>query len=72
LQDVSGQERVRALWKHYFPNTEALVFVVDSSDIARLEMASQEFHKLIEEADLQEVIFFLTTNQSKIYERSPL
>ena len=30
--DVGGQEKLRALWRHYFASTQALIFVVDSSD----------------------------------------
>ena len=34
--DLGGQEKLRALWRHYFAATQALIFVVDSSDRARL------------------------------------
>ena len=34
--DVGGQEKLRALWRHYFQTTQAVIFVVDSSDRARL------------------------------------
>ena len=30
--DVGGQEKLRALWHHYFASAQALIFVVDSSD----------------------------------------
>ena len=30
--DVGGQEKIRALWKHYFANTQGLMFIVDSAD----------------------------------------
>ena len=35
--DVGGQEKLRALWRHYFAATQALIFVVDSSDRGRLQ-----------------------------------
>jgi small GTP-binding protein len=34
--DVGGQDKIRQLWKHYFQNTQALIFVVDSSDKDRV------------------------------------
>jgi small GTP-binding protein len=37
--DVGGQDKIRQLWKHYFQNTQALIFVVDSSDKDRVEIA---------------------------------
>jgi hypothetical protein len=41
--DVGGQEKLRPLWKHYFNNTDALIFVVDSADRERLRAAADEF-----------------------------
>jgi len=41
--DVGGQEKLRPLWKHYFNNTDALIFVVDAADRDRLRHAAEEF-----------------------------
>ena len=41
--DVGGQEKLRPLWKHYFNNTDGLIFVVDSADRERVGRAAQEF-----------------------------
>lgn len=30
--DVGGQDKIRPLWRHYFQNTQGLIFVVDSND----------------------------------------
>ena len=35
--DIGGQGKIRALWKHYFPNTDGLIFIVDSADTSRIE-----------------------------------
>jgi small GTP-binding protein len=32
IWDVGGQDKIRKLWKHYYQNTQALIYVVDSSD----------------------------------------
>ena len=40
--DVGGQEKLRPLWRHYFQNTDALIFVVDSQDIERVDQAAAE------------------------------
>ncbi|WAR24992.1 ARF4-like protein [Mya arenaria] len=34
--DVGGQDKIRPLWRHYFQNTQGLIFVVDSNDAERL------------------------------------
>ena len=31
--DVGGTDKIRALWKHYYQNTDGLIFVVDSNYI---------------------------------------
>lgn len=41
--DVGGQEKLRPLWRHYFNNTDALIFVVDSQDKERVDRATAEF-----------------------------
>ena len=41
--DVGGQEKLRPLWRHYFNNTDGLIYVVDSQDRDRVQKAAQEF-----------------------------
>lgn len=43
MWDVGGQEKLRPLWRHYFQNTDALIFVVDSQDRDRVDKAAAEF-----------------------------
>ena len=45
--DIGGQDRIRPLWRHYFLNTGAIVFVVDSSDQMRLAEAKEELLKVL-------------------------
>jgi hypothetical protein len=45
--DVGGQEKLRPLWRHYFNNTDALIFVVDSLDRERIQRAKDEFNSII-------------------------
>ncbi|CAH8458729.1 unnamed protein product [Schistosoma mattheei] len=41
--DVGGQDKIRPLWRHYFQNTQGLIFVVDSNDTDRIGEAKDEF-----------------------------
>ncbi|XP_058002525.1 uncharacterized protein LOC131179847 [Hevea brasiliensis] len=41
--DVGGQEKLRPLWRHYFNNTDGLIYVVDSLDRERIGKAKAEF-----------------------------
>ena len=38
----------RPYWRCYFPNTQAIIYVVDSSDTDRLVIAKDEFHAILE------------------------
>merc|ERR1712013_244699 len=40
--DVGGQDKIRPLWRHYFQNTQGLIFVVDSNDQERIAEAAAE------------------------------
>ncbi|XP_074654191.1 ADP-ribosylation factor 1-like [Tubulanus polymorphus] len=46
--DVGGQEKIRPLWRHYFQNTQGLIFVVDSNDTERLPEARDELFGILE------------------------
>eukprot|EP00112_Aurelia_sp_Birch-Aquarium-sp1_P008910 Seg1996.1 transcript_id=Seg1996.1/GoldUCD/mRNA.D3Y31 product="ADP-ribosylation factor" protein_id=Seg1996.1/GoldUCD/D3Y31 len=50
--DVGGQEKIRQLWRHYYQGSDGLLFVVDSSDIARLAEAKQELMNIILHEDM--------------------
>lgn len=45
--DVGGQEKIRPLWRHYYMGTDALIYVVDSTDKERLEESAEELHKIL-------------------------
>src|SRR3990167_8132182 len=38
--DVGGQDKIRPLWRHYYQNTQGLIFVVDSNDKDRIQEAN--------------------------------
>ena len=45
--DVGGQDKIRPLWRHYFQNTQGLIFVVDSNDRERISEAQDELQKMV-------------------------
>lgn len=49
LGDVGGQRTLRPYWRNYFEQTDALVWVVDSSDRMRMEDCKNELHSLLTE-----------------------
>lgn len=44
--DLGGQIKMRSLWEKYYDEADCIIFVVDSSDIERLEEAKQAFGNL--------------------------
>eukprot|EP00455_Lapot_gusevi_P006300 TRINITY_DN1269_c0_g4_i2.p1 TRINITY_DN1269_c0_g4~~TRINITY_DN1269_c0_g4_i2.p1 ORF type:complete len:182 (-),score=28.96 TRINITY_DN1269_c0_g4_i2:368-913(-) len=64
--DVGGQDKIRALWRHYFVGTQGLIFVVDCSDRERVEEAKEEFYMLLEEKELSESVLLIFANKQDI------
>uniref|UniRef100_A0A7N2MUQ9 Uncharacterized protein n=1 Tax=Quercus lobata TaxID=97700 RepID=A0A7N2MUQ9_QUELO len=39
------KDKIRPSWRHYFQNTQGLIFVVDSNDRDRVVEARDELHR---------------------------
>eukprot|EP00494_Astrolonche_serrata_P026014 UN26275 len=63
MWDVGGQDKIRPLWRHYFQNTDALIWVVDASDEDRMDTCKEEFHKVCGEHDLKESKILVLANK---------
>ena len=61
--DVGGQDKIRPLWKHYFQNTQGLIFVVDSNDRERVGEAREELVKMLDEDELRDAIVLIFANK---------
>ncbi|XP_043276796.1 E3 ubiquitin-protein ligase TRIM23-like isoform X2 [Venturia canescens] len=66
LWDVGGQHKFRPLWKHYYHNTQAVIFVVDASDRTRFEEARKELSKIVNERELKDAWFLIYANKQDI------
>eukprot|EP01006_Ploeotia_vitrea_P056051 TRINITY_DN68058_c6_g1_i1.p1 TRINITY_DN68058_c6_g1~~TRINITY_DN68058_c6_g1_i1.p1 ORF type:complete len:187 (+),score=16.12 TRINITY_DN68058_c6_g1_i1:24-563(+) len=64
--DVGGQENLRTYWSNYFANTDLLMYVIDSADTKRLEMAGVELNKLLEEDQLKEAPVLIFANKQDL------
>lgn len=45
--DLGGHASARKLWKQYLFNIDAIVYIVDSSDILRIEECKQELYSIL-------------------------
>jgi len=61
--DVGGQDKIRPLWRHYFQNTQGLIFVVDSNDRDRMHAARDELHRMLNEDELRESVLMVFANK---------
>ncbi|KAL0216580.1 hypothetical protein P9112_008764 [Eukaryota sp. TZLM1-RC] len=75
--DVGGQKRLRSLWKHYYANSNAVIFVVDSSDVNRMTCnedrceegcARCELHYMMASPELQDSILLVFANKQDLPE----
>lgn len=58
--------QIRPLWKHYYTNTQAVIFVVDSNDRARIKDAREELHKMMNEDELREAFLLIYANKQDL------
>ena len=68
MWDLGGQSELRPYWRCYFPKTNAIVFVIDSTDKERLNIVKQELFLLIQEEDLQGVPITILANKQDLEE----
>ncbi|KAG0037111.1 Arf GTPase arf1 [Podila clonocystis] len=51
IWDVGGGDKIRLLWRHYFEDVIALIYVVDVADRARVNSAKEELCRLLTEEE---------------------
>eukprot|EP01005_Ploeotia_sp_CARIB1_P001413 NODE_345_length_922_cov_692.276730_g337_i0.p1 GENE.NODE_345_length_922_cov_692.276730_g337_i0~~NODE_345_length_922_cov_692.276730_g337_i0.p1 ORF type:complete len:182 (-),score=38.30 NODE_345_length_922_cov_692.276730_g337_i0:277-822(-) len=66
MWDVGGQDKLRPLWRHYFENTNGVIFVVDSNDKDRIGAARDELHKMLAEDELRDAVLLVFANKQDL------
>ncbi|CAN0342640.1 unnamed protein product [Lampetra fluviatilis] len=64
--DVGGQQKIRALWRHYFQNADGLLFVLDSADRERFPEALEELDAILDSPEMTRVPFVLLANKQDL------
>jgi len=64
--DVGGQDKIRPLWRHYFQNTQGLIFVVDSNDRERVVEAREELARMLAEDELRDACLLVFANKQDL------
>ena len=61
--DLGGQTSIRPYWRCYYANTAAVIFVIDSTDIDRLNTASDELAAMLGEDELRDAALLVFANK---------
>ena len=69
--DVGGQDKIRPLWRHYYQNTQGLIFVVDSNDRDRVDDAKEELHRMLNEDELRDAVVLVFANKQDLPQAMP-
>lgn len=64
--DVGGRDKIRPLYRHYYANTQALVFIVDSNDRDRMAQACETLHGMLSEDELRDTILVVLANKQDL------
>ena len=64
--DVGGQDKIRPLWRHYYQNTQGLIFVIDSNDRERVQEAREELNRMLQEDELREATLLCFANKQDL------
>merc|ERR1711978_31595 len=71
--DVGGQDKIRPLWRHYYQNTQGIIFVVDSNDRERTDdssgsdnSAKEELHRMLAEDELRDAVVLVFANKQDL------
>mmetsp|Transcript_3195 Transcript_3195/g.4824 ORF Transcript_3195/g.4824 Transcript_3195/m.4824 type:complete len:180 (+) Transcript_3195:87-626(+) len=66
MWDVGGQDKIRRLWRHYYENSEAIIYVIDSNDRERMELAKEELDTMLAEDALRDCPLLVLANKQDL------
>ncbi|EED96017.1 adp-ribosylation factor like protein 3 [Thalassiosira pseudonana CCMP1335] len=64
--DIGGQKSIRPYWRNYFDHTDAIIYVIDSSDKKRMTETGLELDQLLSEDKLEGVPLLVLANKQDL------
>nr|ABI14192.1 ADP-ribosylation factor 1 [Pfiesteria piscicida]ABI14193.1 ADP-ribosylation factor 1 [Pfiesteria piscicida]ABI14201.1 ADP-ribosylation factor 1 [Pfiesteria piscicida] len=64
--DIGGQDKIRRLWRHYYQGTHGLIYVVDSNDRERVDVAREELQHMLREEEMQDAAVLVFANKQDL------
>jgi ADP-ribosylation factor protein 1 len=69
--DIGGRSGTRALVRHYYPNTGALIMVVDSADTDRINDVKEDLQRMLAADELQSIPLLVFANKQDVPKALP-
>jgi ADP-ribosylation factor protein 1 len=70
--DIGGRGQMRALWRHYYQNTQAVIAVVDSNDRDRIEDVREHLAMMMSEDELRDASLLVYANKQDLPKAMPV
>ncbi len=65
FSQAGGTDR-RPLWRHYYSNTDAIIYVVDSMDRDRIDISKHELVSMLENDELKNAVLCVLANKQDL------
>jgi small GTP-binding protein len=73
IRDIAGQDKIRPLWRHFVPNTQGIIYVVDSNDRNRVDdsldyeySAKEHLARMLQEEELRDAALLVFANKQDL------
>lgn len=70
--DIGGQDKIRKLWRYYYQGINAIIYVVDSNDRDRIELAREELSAMLAEEELRGAALLVLANKQDLPNSLPV
>ncbi|KAI8845248.1 ADP-ribosylation factor family-domain-containing protein [Chytriomyces cf. hyalinus JEL632] len=64
--DLGGQTSIRPYWRCYYQNTDAIIYVIDSTDRDRLSISKDELLAMLQEEELKTAKLMVLANKQDL------
>lgn len=66
IWDLGGQIKMRNIWENYYQDANAIIFVVDSSDISRLEEGKLTYEAVCDHDTVSNIPIYIFANKQDL------
>jgi len=66
--DLGGQQGLRVIWDKYFSDAHALIYVLDASNVKRMDEAQKELESMLRHKDLADAPLLVLANKQDLDE----